>query len=384
MLRVRPSALPLAMRCPGSLVPAQVRIEGRNTEANLGSACHAAIAEIIRGNAPDYGQIASYWDTPRGEIVRLTELAAQIWSESIAELFPDCRVEQKMQQVFGDMELVGTADVVCSYPRRVLDWKFGRRADDYTPQIQAYAALALATWPPGENDFPVYAESMSRSTRVEAYICWVRDGELETYSWAADEIDGFVARIARVAGDDERYVPGDHCAICSKKHECVARRQLVRQSVRSIADVDISQMAATDIVEFRRRLTLLDDAVKQGRAALRLFVQENGPQLSDDGYALRLVDKKIRTIVTDKAWTTLCRLFDDKEMAGFVTVGLTKMQEAIRRRVRLEHHGREMPSGAMAAKIADVWSELRQAEAVEFETRTELKEVRNLKGYHIT
>ena len=143
-------------------------------------------------------------------------------------------------------------------------------------------------------------------------------------------------------------------------------------------------MAATDIVEFRRRLTLLDDAVKQGRAALRLFVQENGPQLSDDGYALRLVDKKIRTIVTDKAWTTLCRLFDDKEMAGFVTVGLTKMQEAIRRRVRLEQHGRERPSGAMTAKIADVWSELRQAEAVEFETRTELKEVRNLKGYHIT
>ena len=365
---VRPSSLPLLLKCPASRIDPEIRIDEEKKEADLGSACHQAIAQLVAADESiaevNYPAIAARWGVDAEEVELLANMAHRLWEEHLRTLFPAFVLEKPLElEKLGDMVIKGTPDVINPGPLRVLDWKFGRRdQDDYSDQIKAYATLLWL------NDPSEYAQD------AEGYLVWVRDGDLETYKWTPEQLVAFVDQVHGAVQEPNRYVPGDHCGWCSRRHECEARRHLVKNSIRTLSSISIDEMTPTEVVDLKRRLTLIDNAVKEARSALKQFIIDNGPQDSGDGYRLAIAERERRSVLPLQAWPILVSQFTDQEMASFLSVKITGLQDAVRKSVRKRFTA--VPRGQIGKEIAELFARLDDAEAIVSKTTTELKEVR--------
>jgi hypothetical protein len=301
MHTIRASSLPLALACPASQVPPQTRLADDSAESRLGSACHQALAVLVRDGADPFQQAiedaAASWRCDLEEVSALAWRGKQCW-DKLQNHFPSAYVEQPLSGIAGDDELgiSGHPDVLSFVDDeiRLLDWKIGREDSDFQDQLRAYAWLAMH-WRETEG-------------RTLAMVCRVREMTVDTYYWTGRELDEWMRGVVRDAADVERFRAGRHCGWCQRRRECDVVSQYVVNSTANVMEWPRGKPLALDdaLVAMHDRVRVVEQACQDARDALRAAVATAGGQIAaSDGRTLALVRQERQEINSGLAWPVL-------------------------------------------------------------------------------
>ena len=327
---IRCSALPLAMVCPGSARAPEVQIDAVNEAADVGTAVHFALAELIRSNGAELAKglaaeeaLAEACD--RFPTVNVEELRPLFWAgvrawKQISEWMPHPLAEWK---ICGG-HLSGHIDVVADAGNRmhVVDWKNGRKDAEYRAQLFGYAWLAMDYDPPSVDE-------------VTAHAIWLRTGEIESYTVSRVRAEEWYREmVATVINWDGVYRPGDHCVHCPRNHACPAQTALVRRDVAMFSDgpeADLQTMPGPAFVQLHRKLKGLSARADEALKAMRAEVERRGGDVdAGDGTHLFLAEENgHRTVDALKAWPILQARLTDEELAPAIKISLAKVEQAV-------------------------------------------------------
>jgi hypothetical protein len=336
---MRCSSLPMAWICPGSIRANDgVLIDTHHDAADDGTDAHRLMASWPDGNAPK-----SIVDELSSDARISYFTAAKMWRENISEWMPNSEAEKFMEHA-GLSGHVDRLSVVHSKRTAVvLDLKFGRKDSNYKHQGFGYAWLVFNAFV-GTDDIDT----------VTVHFAWARTQELESYTVARERADQWNReRIERIERWDGKFSTGDHCAHCPRLSTCPAQRQLVRRDVETLTTVgipDVTAMDSAQLVDFHRRLAVLDAVLKSAKASTRLEVEKRGDVLSGDGHVLHLVEENAkREVDTLKAWGVLTMHLDRDELATCISVSISDVEQAVAKKA-----GRGKGAGAKRALAAEL------------------------------
>jgi len=303
------------MLCPGSgRTDDGVLIDQHNDAADDGTDAHRLMASWPDGDAPKYLVDELSEDARIGYFT-----AAKMWRESISSWMPNSDAEVEL--AFGD--LTGHIDrLSIIHSKRtavVLDWKFGRKDTSHKHQGFGYAWLVLV--------------ALGTDT-VTVHFAWVRTQELESYTVSRDRAAQWDREcIDRIERWDGKFSTGDHCAHCPRLSTCPAQRQLVKRDVEVLTTVgipDVTAMEPAQLIDFHRRIAVLEAVLKSAKASTRLEVERRGDVLSGDGHVLHLVEENgKRTVETLKAWPVLTEALDADELGPCLSVSISDVEQAV-------------------------------------------------------
>jgi hypothetical protein len=318
---VRCSSLPLLMLCPGSgRTDDGVLIDVHNDAADDGTDAHRLQASWPDGDAPRYLTDELSEDARIGYFT-----ASKMWREEISAWMPDSNSEVEL----GHFELTGHADRISVRRDRrtaaVVDWKFGRKGSNYKHQGFGYAFLVFRD---------LIDNSCDDIDTVTVHFAWVRAHEIESYTVTRERAEQWNReRLERIERWDGKFCTGEHCAHCPRLSTCPAQRQLVRRDVETLTTVgipDVTAMEPAQLVDFHRRLAVLEAVLKSAKASTRMEVERRGDVLSGDGHVLHLVEENgPRKVDTLKAWPVLNRELDADELAPCISVSIGDAEEAV-------------------------------------------------------
>jgi hypothetical protein len=304
MHTIRASSLPLALACPASQVPPQTRLADDSAESRLGSACHQALAVLVRDGADPFQQAiedaAASWRCDLEEVSALAWRGKQCW-DKLQNHFPSAYVEQPLSGIAGDDELgiSGHPDVLSFVDDeiRLLDWKIGREDSDFEDQVRAYAWLAMH-WRETEG-------------RTLAIVCRVREMTVDTYYWTGREL-GRMDAWRRPRHGGRGAVPRGAALFKFAAGAASAMRnyvatpsghEIVRQPPRGPRT---EQWRPTRCSPPTTGSGLVEDACEDGREALRGEVAMCGGSVTaSDGRTLALVRQERQEINSGLAWPVL-------------------------------------------------------------------------------
>ncbi len=280
LFHLRASAVPTALKCPGSL-RATVPVDEAHEAATLGTVAHSLLEALpLTGEIPwdAIPEAAKRYQLPEHELRLLCSRGARLWRE-VADIFEGAKVEVPFDATIETLHLTGHADllVVGEHVGRVGDWKTGRKDSDYSGQLKTYAALTML-------DFPQLEE-------VTSTILWVRDCEIENYTMSRDDVGTWLEQLlASVVDWDGIFHTGSHCQYCPRSHECQAANALARRDVAAMSDAEIVQgaetslatMTADEIVELNRQAKTVEAYAKRVRAAVKAHVLASGDVVGTD------------------------------------------------------------------------------------------------------
>lgn len=354
-IQLRASALPLAVRCPGS-VRGDLRVDEANGAADLGTAVHEALRSLVELGAVDWDQapaLARRYGVDENELRALVGMTIPLWRE-LEGSFPDARTEYEWRATFVDgAEVTGHADVFTASEdaARILDWKTGRKDSDHSEQALAYCALALL-----ENDLLVEATCT---------LVWIRDGELENYTLRASELSAWVERVVGgVVHWDGTYRVGKHCEYCKRGHECEARYAMIRSAVEVIAATPtrgamaLELMQPAEVVSLLERADLVGAQAQLVRDAIKARVREHG-DIVGAGKRLTIATEERRHLRVLESWQTIDSRLSDEEKAEVIDISLSGVE-----RIVAKNAGKGKGAGAVRALRA----ELEAASAIEITT----------------
>lgn len=284
-LRISPSRVPIYIECGQAARP--VVAIGESTEAgSMGSAAHAALADIVRnGETQPIFRWAEEYQVDETELGWLVAYGRICWDE-VRLAFPAPLVERKLEaSIADDILLQGTADVLSMVPRGVatLDWKTKReKVPSDFHQLQAYALLGCE------------ALGVEEAT---VSIAWLRHQDLETRHLTRQDLEDFRGRLLRSLRS-ETYNLGDHCKYCPRRYECPARQtkltaatgQLTSQS-ETLREV----IGAGRLPELMETVKEVEKAAKAIRAGVKSHIEESGPipiDGSDREYYLQQIARR--------------------------------------------------------------------------------------------
>lgn len=350
LIKLRCSALPRALKCGGSVRPAELKVDVENEAAELGTAAHEWLARVVSGEHVDLDVIADR------DLRILVALGIRMWHQ-LEEHFPGAVAERTAAtREYPDRGflLSGTVDVVARGEgyTSTADWKTGRLDSDYWAQIVGYCVLFAA-----HGDVATGA------------ILWVRDEEVENYTTTQEQRDQFLDRITdEVVNWDGVYHPGSHCGFCPRYHECAAARAHERAAVQAFSREDlVDDIDAMDAVQ---QLDLYEQAgtvVRLAgllREALRTVVDERGPIVSP-ARMLQLVEAPSYTIDPLAAWPVMDAFgLDDKAKAEAIKISKPALEDVVKRLA---------PPRKGAARIRELRDALEAAGALRVETGKRLK-----------
>jgi hypothetical protein len=286
MIQLRASKMPLVTQCPQSLVEPTLRVEGDDQAARLGTAVHAAVlGRIQTGETLRPSSMATIYgvrDVP--ELDRLMDLAWNAWLR-VQDWFPEpeTEVEYHVVNMTDDVKLTGHIDVLSVLSPteetpgelRIADFKSGWADMDHTPQMLAYARLALAHNP--------------TCTSVYTAVLRLRDGSIEGARYDLGEVlDWWDRTRQEIRENADAYRLGDHCRWCPRVLECPAQA-LALQNAAYMAS---SPYAPTSLVDAY-------DACKRVQKAAEFFLPQIKAQVAalggrvdcGDGRELVLIDQ---------------------------------------------------------------------------------------------
>jgi hypothetical protein len=358
MIQLRASALPLAIRCPGS-VRGDLRVDETNEAADLGTAVHEALRSLVETGAVDWDQapaLARRYGVDENELRMLVGMAVPLWREvegSFSEAFTETPLEHEWRLVTGErVFLTGHADVmaVSGDAVRVLDWKSGRRDSDYSEQALAYCALGLLREP--------------NAIEASCTLIWIRDGEAEQYTMRRSELDAWVDRLIEVIVRwDGTYRVGEHCRYCKRGHECEARAALVRSAVDAMLDNEAPSLPLARWTP-EAKIALLEQAdmvagiAKRVRDAIKDDVREHGDVVSA-GKRITIATEERRHLRVLEAWQSIDSRLSDEEKAEVIDISISGVE-----RIVAKNAGKGKGAGAVRALRA----ELEAAGAIEITT----------------
>lgn len=329
VLQLRPSGLPLALICGGSVRPSQLAINSTNDSAELGTATHKCLAELVRTGRVDWPgveELALEHSFNVKEFRAQVAAGAKLWWR-VCDSFPDAEPEQPLSHRGEGYVLKGTVDVLARTRRtaRVADWKGGRLDKSYREQLLGYAALALFNDPDLDE--------------AEGGILWIRDEDFEPYALRRNQLEAWEQRlIEKVVRWDGTYRPGPHCPDCPRRHECPAASALARHDVAAIRDVDFDA-AAIDALTKEQTVELLvlarevEKKAKRVIACIRQGVLDHGDVVGE-GQRLTIKVDEERTVDVLEAYPILEEFwgFDEADMRQVLRLNLSDAETIIRER----------------------------------------------------
>lgn len=302
---IRASSLPRIMACPASMQVPEIVISTSSPVADMGTAVHAVMADIITqrlDSVPDLESYITRYDVDRDELRFLAWRGFNIWTQFRDRLEPEsvkCEEEHTWDVSFRDrVRLSGHIDVYAKMTDSdtivVIDWKSGYNERNYVDQLMGYAYLIWPCFPP-----PV---TCSESFKIKIITAWMRSGKWDVLDVSSKDLDTFEKRLRGALLNTERaYSPNDeHCVYCPRALECPARAQLIQSAAHSLTLMgDGDTTALTD----RQKLAMVYDQSKMLERALELYgtalrttIQDNGPLELSDGRVLTLQSNTRDTI----------------------------------------------------------------------------------------
>jgi len=308
------------MLCPGSgRTDSGVLIDQHNDAADDGTDAHRIMASWPDGDAPKAMVDELSEDARIGYFT-----AAKMWREVISAWMPNSEAEKSLLDECEGTILTGHIDRLSVIMEKrtavVLDWKFGRKDTSHKYQGFGYAFLVLMTY--------------IRLDAVTVHFAWARTQELESYTVSRERaVQWYREIVDRIEKWDGKYTTGDHCAHCPRLSTCPAQRQLVKRDVEVLTTVgipDVTAMAPAQLVDFHRRLAVLESVLKSAKASTRLEVERRGEVPSGDGHVLHLVEENgKRTVDTLRAWQVLTEALDRDELGPCLEVSISDVEKAV-------------------------------------------------------
>jgi len=325
-LVLRCSGLPLAFRCAGSVRPGAVPINESNDPADLGTAAHEGLAQLVETGKVDYDAVpalAKKHKVDETELRVLLAQGAQLW-EQVRESFPAAMTEVDLAHEAGSVELTGHADILGRSGAVALvgDWKTGRVDSDYAEQLKGYAALAL-----------LEDHTLQSAT---AGVLWVRDASFEHYTMTRADLPAWLDRLeTELVQWDGTFRPGRHCEYCPRAHECPAANAMVRSAVAALSDKDVDdaalirEMPAEQLIQLHSRVSLVESQIDRFRKAVRHRVEEQGDIVGDEK-RITLETEERRQLDPLAAFPVLeAQGFGDAEMAEVIDISVSKAEKVV-------------------------------------------------------
>ena len=301
----RCSSLPAFWLCPSSWAPIDtLEPERDKSAANLGSAVHAFIAEMLTG-----GETIM---EPDAEAEPLVETALEAWGAIREEAKGDYGVENldTTPYLSGHLDADGN--------RWLVDWKSGWRDTDYSPQTKGYAWLKWAE--AGRPD----------EFTVTTYTVWLRFHKYDKEVYTAEDLRQWEAEyVAKLSQIGEVVNPGEACLWCPRKHECHAHTAWICESHAMILSDGAALTTREQLAEAWPRLQELSKAVEEAKKRVRAAAEEKPLDLGD-GYELKIVGGSKTTIDPEAAWDLLTDYIPLEALSKCVTVQKGKVIQAVR------------------------------------------------------
>lgn len=310
MNKIRASSLPRIMSCPASLKRPEVWIEPRREEAEMGTAVHAVLDDIVKSSmesVPDLDPYIKKFEVDADELRFLAWRGMEIWN-TFKPMLDEQSIESERELVLtisDEHRLVGHVDV-CAFLADtdqstlvVIDWKSGYVEREYMSQLMGYALLAY--WNQEHSDDVNY-----KPQAVKIVTAWLRAGTWDVLDVTPEGLDDFEWRLIEVVEmQDEKFSPDDaHCIYCPRASECPAKAQMIQSAIRNLWPAEYKAHNLTDrdklgvlysqAQSLKRVLKDYDDAIKDS-------IRKEGPISIPGGGALSLQECIRQTIHYDDA-----------------------------------------------------------------------------------
>lgn len=334
------------MYCPSSLEEAVHPISEHTDAADLGTALHKALEELIAGHVVDLKAIALAHHIDHGELADLYGYGAKAWLE-IKEVFGEdgAVCEQDLSVDIGDgIVLTGHPDLVIA--EAIIDWKSGRVRYDTRWQMEGYGRL---------------------TGKKYAYAAWLRERDTDEFElMSAEDFDKSIKK--QVSQIGKVYCPGDHCGLCLRKLECDARNIQMKQTVALFKAKPTSGMITKeDLVKAYPFYRQVQAAMKVYWDCLKSVVDAEGSLDIGDGKELIKLNLSKESIDPRFGWDILSKHLTDEEMAKCVNVSKGTLEEVVKAKTE---------RGKKEKAFAEVMGELRAAGAVSREPYHIMKAVK--------
>ena len=314
---IRCSSLPILSKCLG-MMGANLTVDIESEVGQMGTAVHAYAAQLIReGKDPEITSDDS-------EFMYLAAMVRRFWQDAQPD-YPEPRVEQKLEAVLPHFEVSGHPDLFSIADKfRVVDFKSGYKTDaDVLPQLMGYAYLVYVAHPE------------IQSEDVTLTVAWLRDSEIQEWSYTAAQVKDWMRSLHRRAGawNGNDFTAGEHCQYCVRFHDCPARRELARSAVTDLLEMDVEAATRAELapkmVDLYSRVQMLQRQIDSFRSWLRQDLKEHGPMECGPGKTLQLGTRSRPTIDVKKAWATLRGALDDDELCSCLKLSKTKLIKAV-------------------------------------------------------
>jgi len=312
-MNLRPSILARAIQCPPSLREIETIAGEVGAPALFGHSIHEMVRDWLSGKPVD---------KPADEEKRkIFNFAKSIWEE-VKESFPDPEIEFRMADTSLALPLAGTADVVQFPPLpggnvNLLDWKTGWLKKNHEPQLMAYAYLAC---------------KVSGSRTATITTVWVRHYESETKRFEFEELKTWMEKmIKNIIKNQEKYRTGDACQYCPHFSGCPEIRKIVRRGEKQF-EVDFNKLRQEPAryLEVREKLKLIENAIKNFRAAEKVEIKQNGAIDLGNGKEASILTKEKTEIVPETAWPILRNWFSINEVSTAIKIKKTVIDDHLK------------------------------------------------------
>jgi uncharacterized protein DUF2800 len=280
------SALLRLLNCPGS--EALSKAENASPWADAGHEEHAELAQQVRTNTLPENLARLVPAGARAELALSYDVALGV-GRVIGEDIGRAYGQQGAFEVFGSADVVGVEDDAAV----VIDWKTGFvevEPASTNPQL-AFGALAACR-------ALGLSRAIVRIVYTKSGVC--DEAELDVIDLAtfANTLSALHPRIAELKAARRRGEPvptreGSWCRYCASKPYCPSKNALLVQlSGRGLSIVGDSTMTREKAADAVRQFQHVDQLVKEAKARLHAYVDENGPIDLGDGKAYgRYIEK---------------------------------------------------------------------------------------------
>lgn len=378
MNKIRCSSLPRVMSCPASLIVPRVMINSSDDVAEIGSAVHEVLSNIVTTGSDSVPDLASYikkYDLDEAGQKDLKFLAwrgLSIWNTFKTQIDPEtisCEAELTAG-ISDEWLLSGHVDVSGRLAGRdtfvVVDWKAGYVERQYAPQLMGYAYLLfhrVSAWSLGGSISPL---------SFKIVTAWLRDGSWDVKDVSENDIADFRNRLVKlIESPDKAYSPDDgNCLYCPRSSECPAKTQMVRSAADAFYPLQEKSSAALTprerLASVYEQSLLLGRALENYKKALKTTVASDGPLSLPDGRVLTLESQERETIlfgpeILDVAAPYLA-LREPSPKALVEEVGREAF--TIRRKDLLDAVSRHAERGQKSAAIKSFMAEIAEAGCV--------------------
>ena len=349
MKTIRASKLPLNFACHASTIEPKIKIESTHPLALMGSAIHEVQSKIIVQNLeaiPDLYPIAKkYGIDDMKEFAILAWAGLRAWSYLRGRGVQPLGTEIFMESVIGGHKLSGTSDFIGKQEIEdhgkvaiVIDWKSGYVQQDATNQLMGYLYMFMEK----------HGEEFESAKIITVHI---RSGDIDPVEVSKSDLDQWGKKFVEVMEDDQVYNPTEFCGFCPRAHECPARTTFVQNTILSLSLASENRGLSDPLLlaELYPKVKVIQRVLESYDSALKMAVQEHGHLELPDGRFLVFDESERETIDPAKMMGPLEKRFG-KDLfgilceSGSLTIGKTKLMDAVKKQARKGMKGKEAES----------------------------------------